>query len=128
MTKKEHAARLRADTTVHYNCAQAVLVPYAREARLTEEQACAIALDFRRGMGCGAMCGAVTGAMMVLGALGQPQEKRLELLRYFRGETGAVNCAELLRAAMERGEEQKAHCDAMVAICMDYLADTTGKE
>ena len=126
MTKKERTAQLRADTAVHYNCAQAVLVPYAQAAGLTEEQAYAIALDFGRGMGCGSMCGAVTGAMMVLGALGQPQEKRLELLRYFRGENGAVNCAELLRAAMERGEEQKAHCDAMIAACMDYLAEATG--
>lgn len=127
MTKKEMAMALRADTRTHYNCAQTVLVPYAAEVGLSEEQACAAALNFGRGMGCGAMCGAVTGALMAMGFLGLPQEKRLELFRQFRAENGALNCAELLRAAAERGEEQKAHCDEMIAGCMDILARLTGQ-
>lgn len=46
MTHLEHAAALRADTTTHYNCAQSVLIPFAKEAGLTEEQANALAENF----------------------------------------------------------------------------------
>ena len=35
----EKAKELRAITDVHYNCAQSVLVPFAKEMGMTEEQA-----------------------------------------------------------------------------------------
>ena len=39
MTKQEKARALRARTDVHYNCAQSVLVTFAPEIGLTEEEA-----------------------------------------------------------------------------------------
>ena len=39
MTRKEHSKALRADPQVHYNCAQAVLIPFAGDMGLTPEQA-----------------------------------------------------------------------------------------
>lgn len=128
MTRKEDMAALRADTQVHYNCAQAVVVPFGEDMGLTREQAYDLALNFGGGMGCGATCGAVVGAMIVLGGLGQPQEKRLELIRKFRGENGAMDCAALLKAARERGEERKAHCDRMVRQCVEFVCQETGLE
>ena len=95
---------------------------------ITREQANALALDFGAGMGCGSVCGAVTGALMAMGGLGLPQEQRLELLRRFRNENGSLDCAALLKAAAERGEPKKSHCDRMVAQCVDYLCEATGKE
>ena len=128
MTKREEMLALRGDQTVHYNCAQAVLIPFAEDMGITREQANALALDFGAGMGCGSVCGAVTGALMALGGLGQSQEVRLELLRRFRAENGAIDCAALLKAAAGRGEPKKSHCDRMVAQCVDYLCEATGKE
>ena len=73
MTRKEDMRALRADTQTHYNCAQAVMVPFAADMGLTREQANALALNFGAGMGCGSVCGAVTGALMALGGLNVPR-------------------------------------------------------
>ena len=128
MTRKEDMAALRADTQVHYNCAQSVVVPFARDMGLTRELAYDLALNFGGGMGCGATCGALIGALAALGGLGQPQEKRLELIRTFRTANGAINCAALLKAAHERGEEKKPHCDGLVRQCVDFVCRETGLE
>ena len=128
MTRKEDMAALRADTQVHYNCAQSVVVPFARDMGLTRELAYDLALNFGGGMGCGATCGALIGALAVLGGLGQPQEKRLELIRTFRAANGAIDCAALLKAAHQRGEERKPHCDGLVRQCVDFVCRETGLE
>ena len=128
MTRKEDMAALRADTQVHYNCAQGVTVPFAQDMGITREQAYDLALNFGGGMGCGATCGALIGALMVLGGLGQPQEKRLELIRKFRAENGAIDCATLLREAFARGEEKKPHCDRMVRQCVEFVCQETDLE
>ena len=128
MTKHEDMAALRANQNVHYNCAQAVLIPFAEDMGMTREQANALALDFGAGMGCGSVCGAITGALMAMGGLGLPQEKRVELLRRFRNENGAIDCAALLKAAAERGEPKKTHCDRMVEECLDFVCKEIGKE
>lgn len=128
MTRKEHSKALRADTQVHYNCAQSVLIPFAGDVGVSEEQANALTLNFGAGMGCGSMCGAISGAFVAMGGLGMPQEKRVQLLREFRQANGDVNCAQLLKAAAERGEERKCHCDQMVEWCMDWLSRESGLE
>ena len=128
MTRKEDRSALRADTQVHYNCAQSVVVPFARDMGLTRELAYDLALNFGGGMGCGATCGALIGALAVLGGLGQPQEKRLELIRTFRAANGAIDCAALLKAAHQRGEERKPHCDGLVRQCVDFVCRETGLE
>lgn len=128
MTRKEHSKALRAHPQVHYNCAQAVLIPFAGDMGLTEEQANALTLNFGAGMGCGAVCGAISGAFVAMGGLGMPQEKRVELLREFRAAHGDVHCAQLLKGVVERGEERKCHCDRMVAWCMDWVSRESGLE
>ena len=128
MTRKEDMAALRADTQVHYNCAQAVVVPFAADMGITREQAYDMALNFGGGMGCGATCGALVGALTALGGLGLPQARRLELIRQFRAENGDIDCAALLEAAFERGEEKKVHCDRMVRQCLEFVCRETGLE
>ena len=71
MTKQEHVSALRADTTVHYNCCQSVLIHFARECGLSPEAANALGSNFGAGMRRGATCCAVTGALMVLGKIGR---------------------------------------------------------
>ena len=127
MTHLEHAAALRADTTTHYNCAQAVLIPFAKEAGLTEEQANALAENFGAGMRHGATCGAVTGALMALGALGYQEETTRALLRAFREREGELTCAKLLVIGKEKGLEKKAHCDSMVLAAVGLVDELIQK-
>ena len=62
-----------------FHCSQAVLAAFAPEVGLTEEQALKLGACFGGGMRMGEVCGACTGALMVLGALyGQYDETDLE--------------------------------------------------
>ena len=110
----ETAHALRGRTDVHFNCCQSVLVSFAADLGLTEEQAFALGSNFGAGMRMGSACGALTGALMALGLMGCDEKKAAELLRRFRTDHGATDCAVLLRASKDRGEEKKAHCDGLV--------------
>ena len=114
MTHMEKAQALRADTTVHYNCAQAVLIPFAAEMGITETQAEALGAHFGSGMRHGSTCGAVTGALMALGMLGYDEATATAMLRKVREGHGALDCATLLRTSHEAGIPRKPHCDGMV--------------
>ncbi len=114
MTHSEHAAALRADAATHYNCAQSVLIPFAKEAGLSEEQANALAANFGSGMRYGATCGAVTGALMALGILGYGEEESRALLDAFQSEHGDLACARLVELSSEKGLEKKTYCDQLV--------------
>ena len=62
-----------------FHCSQAVLAAFASECGLTEEQALRLGACFGSGMRKGEVCGACTGALMVLGALyGQYDKADLE--------------------------------------------------
>ena len=77
MTRKEHSKALRAHPQVHYNCAQAVLIPFAGDMGLTPEQANALTLNFGAGMGCGAGGGLREGGLHGRGrpGMGRPGGK-----------------------------------------------------
>ena len=128
MTHTEHAAALRADPAVHYNCAQSVLIPFAREAGLTEAQAMALAENFGAGMRHGSTCGAVTGALMALGALGYKEDKTKAFVRAFREREGELLCAKLLAIGKEKGLERKTHCDSMVLAAVALVGELRGAE
>ena len=118
----EKARELRNDTSYVYNCAQAVVIPFAREMGLTEEQAMAITAHFGAGMRHGSTCGTVTGALMVLGSLGYNDKDAAALLRGGKERHGAVDCPTLLRTSHERGELRKDHCDGLVYEMVDILS------
>ncbi len=121
MDRMEHVRALRASRTPHYNCCQSVLVPFAKEMGMTEEQVFALGSHFGGGMKHGSTCGAVTGGLMALGAAGKGEEAAAEFLRRFREDKGALTCAELLKASRDRGEQRKPHCDGMVFYVAEYL-------
>ena len=123
MTHMEKCKALRADTTVHYNCAQAVLVPFAAEMGITEEQAYKMGAHFGSGMRHGSTCGAITGALMVLGMLGYDDKTATALLRKVREGHGALDCATLLRTSNEAGIPRKAHCDGIVFEMLQAVED-----
>ena len=128
MTKHEDMVALRNDPEVHYNCAQAVLIPFAEDLGMTREQAGAISAHFGGGMGCGSVCGAVTGALMAMGGLGISEDERLELLKNIREKYGSYLCCELTKDLEKGTPERKAKCDGLVADCLHYVCQLTGKE
>ncbi len=117
----EKAQECRANTERHYNCAQSVLIPFAQEAGIPEEQAYHLAALFGGGMDLGSTCGAVTGALMVLGALHPLPTTAREIFcdRWAELHEGCFDCPDLLEKAAAEGIEKKANCDGLV---MDAVA------
>ena len=112
----EKAKQLRAITEIHYNCAQSVTVPFAEVVGLDEDTMYRMGANFGGGMKMAATCGAVTGALMVLGLAGLDEVAMLkEVYKKVRdNHEGYLDCADLLRINTEKGLPKKPHCDAMV--------------
>lgn len=123
MTHLEKAQELRARTDKHFNCCQSVLVAFAEEMGLTEEQAYDLGANFGSGMRCGSVCGTLTGALMVLGMRGCDGEQSAALLRRFREEHGEINCAALLKKSHDAGIPRKEHCDGLVFEVVEALSE-----
>ncbi len=121
MTKQQQMLALRNDPNVHYNCAQSVAIPFAGEMGLTPEQANRLMINFGGGMGCGSVCGALTGALFTMGGTDFPPEKRSELIEQFRAKFGSIDCG-VLSAGYERGTpEMRELCDGFINFCMDWI-------
>ena len=101
--KRSHA--LRDDTTTHYNCAQAVFIPFAEKKGISAAQATAITANFGSGMRAGLTCGAITGGLMALGLYDAGDaEASTEFMRRMKSlHGGRSDCRDLL------GSSQKNH-------------------
>ena len=121
----DRARELRAIVSPHYNCAQAVVVPFAEDAGATEAQAMKFAANFGGGMRRASVCGAVTGGLMALGLFGVDDPAVVAEYHRRLGEKhdGMLECADLLRVNRERGGEKKPHCDAMVYECVALVEE-----
>ena len=101
----------------NFNCAQAVFTTFAVEEGMPEELALKIATQVGGGCRKGEVCGAVSGALMVLGLkhghyhLDAPEEKaaayRLseEFMDRFIEKQGTVVCRELLGYNVSKPED-----------------------
>ncbi len=117
-TPQEYATRARENFLAGYGCAQAVLLAFADVTALDTATAAALASSFGGGMGrMREVCGAVSGALMVLGlAVGytNPQDtaaksRHYALVREFaarfkarctrNGKIGSIVCRDLLAGA-----------------------------
>lgn len=99
-----------------FHCSQAVLAAFAEELGITEEQALKLGACFGSGMRKGEVCGACTGALMVLGLkYGQYQKDDMDsrmranettdyFLDAFRKENGSYICNELLKCDISTPE------------------------
>lgn len=116
----DQAVALRAITEPHYNCAQAVAIPFAEGAGINEQVAKNIAANFGAGMKRAATCGAITGGLMVLGMYGVEEPAIIgEYYRRLReSHNNFLDCANLLKINKENGGEKKPHCDALVYECV----------
>ena len=84
-----------------YVCSQAVFAAFSQDYGLSKEQALKIGACFGSGMRKGEVCGACTGALMVLGLkYGESKEKSNEVcekfLDEFKKENGSYICRDLL--------------------------------
>ena len=124
-----------------FNCAQAVIGAYADRIGIGEQEAFSIGAGFGGGAGTGELCGAVSGAVMVLGlltpvdlddpvgskkrttALGKAFQKR------FVEKCGYLRCHDLLRNPTQASEATPAaqamgvtnHCRLMIITAVELL-------
>ncbi len=116
MTHKEKALQYFNDK---FHCSQSVFASYAEELGLTEEQALKISYCFNSGMRKGEVCGACSGALMVLGMkYGQSDKtdlesranannKTVQFLEKFKEANGSYICNELLGCDITTPEGEK---------------------
>ena len=97
-TKAEYAISLH---DKGYNCAQAVACTYCEQAGLDEETVKNLTQGFAVGMG-GSMeatCGAIIGAVNVLGMINKNPQKTMQsarrIISRFKEQNGTVICKEL---------------------------------
>lgn len=99
-----------------FHCSQAVLAAFADDCGLTEEQALRLGACFGSGMRKGEVCGACTGALMVLGSLyGQydqsdaksrqvANEVNDKMMKRFAEVCGSYLCNDLLKCDISKKE------------------------
>ena len=122
MAESKYLARardLRDSTTIHYNCGQSVILPFAGDMGLTEEQAMGICANFGGGLKRASACGAITAGIIVLGVFGIEPAEYYQALR--ANHDGMLDCADLLRRNKELGREKKPHCDGLVFECVSLV-------
>lgn len=114
MTKSEKALELFAN---NFNCSQAVLTAFASDFALDEELALKIGTSFGGGARNGELCGAVSGALLVLGlkyghhdASDSAQKSRayaiaVEYTRRFKEMNGSIVCRDLLGRDLSNPKE-----------------------
>jgi len=127
-----------------FHCSQAVLASFAEDCGLSEELALKLGSCFGSGMRKGEVCGAVTGALMVLGAMfgqydkGDPQSRERanevndKMMNRFAKISGSYICNDLLGCDVRTMEgvnyclEHKLFtdfCPKMVSKAVDVLEE-----
>lgn len=125
----KRAEQFRNDPSVHYNCAQAVLVAYAAECGISEGKAFQMGEHFGGGMRMAATCGAITGGLMVLGMLGGTEDQRRAFIAAMQdNHEKMTDCADLLKKNTQQGGTRKEHCDSMVYEAVENVAKVMGLE
>ena len=136
MTHKEKAVQYYQDG---YLCSQSVLAAYAEEYGLTEELALKLGTCLGAGMRKGEVCGACTGALMVLGLMHDDPKNRKtayentkQFLNDFRDVNGSYLCNDLLGCDVRTPEGVQyardhhlftEFCPKMVASTVDILEE-----
>ncbi|MBN1764908.1 MAG: C_GCAxxG_C_C family protein [Sedimentisphaerales bacterium] len=114
-----------------FNCAQAILGSYADRFGLECETAFRIAAGFGGGMRMGSVCGAVTGAYMVLGlkfgssvahdkkSKADTYEQVTDFTARFQAARGSVMCKDLLGCDISspEGYQQARQNDLFNTVC-----------
>ncbi len=132
MSKKEIAVEL---FNKGYACSQAVLATYSEELGLDYELALKVSTAFGGGMGrLGEVCGAVTGAYMLIGLKygkvkeedSQSKEMAYELVNKFSDKfiemNGSINCRELIEVDL-KSDDKNIIAEKVKTICTKAVKD-----
>lgn len=121
----DKAEELRGRTDMHFNCAQAALIPFAVEKGMSEEAAYALSRNFGSGMKMAGTCGAITGGLMALGLYGVDDPATVaEYYRRFKdNHEGFLDCSDLLRVSKEKGIRRGPHCNGLVYEAVGIVED-----
>ncbi len=115
------------------NCSQAVVAAGAKEFGLDQSTALALGAGFGGGMRKGEVCGAVSGALMLLGlkhgartaddqaSKKTANEKTLAYMNEFQKRHGSYLCRDILKT------HGKKICERMVAGAMELWEEMEGK-
>ena len=120
-----------------YSCSQAVLTGYCRRYDVDETTGIKIAAGFGAGMQRAKTCGAVTGAIMVLGlhfgdagsvkSAGRREVYRAvqEFTDEFEQIHGTLNCRQLLGCDVNtpEGKQVAAQNNLFTTVCPDFVRD-----
>lgn len=125
-----------------FNCSQAVLTAFASDFGLSEELTLKLGSEFGSGARNGELCGAVSGALLVLGLKyghcnSADTERKMrayaiadEFTRRFRGVNGSIVCRELLGYDLTNPEDMaviseknlfREFCPLMVKSAVEVL-------
>lgn len=123
-----------------YSCSQAVLSAFAQELGLPQETAVKVSASFGGGLArMGETCGAVTGALMVIGlrfAAASPTDRTAkeatydaarEFCQQFRTRHKSLLCRELLGCDISTTEGMRMARESKLFVtqCPKYVADAT---
>lgn len=133
---------MRADQAVEnfnngYSCSQAVLAAFAEDFGIDGKTVLAIARGFGGGMGhTGRVCGAVSGAVMVIGLDTRAEEDNSvakkaayatvqDFLDRFFDRNGSIQCCDLLGCDLSdpEGAQMAADQDLYAKICSRFVYD-----
>lgn len=123
MTRTEQAQALRDSREPHYNCCQAVILPFLDLCGVDESAALRLGENFGSGMRHGGTCGAITGALMVLGLAGKGAPETKLFLKRFQAQFGRTTCNELLAKNDGAGVPRKTGCDDMVVWAVGQIEE-----
>ena len=120
-----------------YSCSES-LVKWAIDEKLVPEELLAVATPFSGGMGVGCLCGAISGAQIIIGYIfgknnkGGNEElartKAKVLMQRFIEKHNATCCRVLTRGLEMTSPERKAHCVNMVSDCEKFVEELVRSE
>jgi C_GCAxxG_C_C family probable redox protein len=120
-----------------YACSQAILAVYADPARLDRDRALRLSAGFVAGMWRGETCGAVAGAVMLLGlnhykdaqrpadARAEVEAKVADFTKAFRERNGGLACRKLLGCDLSAPEGRRTASERNLfgAVCVRLVRD-----
>jgi C_GCAxxG_C_C family probable redox protein len=131
----EHVELARELFSRNFNCAQSVFAAFAEDYGLSQEMALKLASGFGGGVRCGEVCGAASGAVLVIGLknghskLGDMETKEfcnsetVEFMREFKKVRGSCVCREILGIDISVGDNRlKAkEMNLFNTVCVDMV-------
>lgn len=120
-----------------FSCSESIIMAAVDEG-LCDKSLLAVATAFSGGMSSGCLCGAVSGAQIVIGAnFGKENSKNneetarakaKEFIDEFKSRRKATCCKVLTHGLEFASPERKANCTSLVEECADILTSFIGEK